>query len=387
MHISPEFVQAQNEVRVVTDKRFPALDGVRAVAILLVLMRHCYDRPLKDVSGINLAVQYVMSFGWIGVQLFFVLSGFLIGGIIYGQLEVHEFSFKMFYLRRALRILPVSFFYLAVVYHDWLAFDKATLYNFLFLNNYLGLGFTDHFWSLNVEEHFYLFFPAFFVLLHWLLRRSDSVKFLVIVIIALILFVWAMRYYIAVVHPIQLLFPDGVQTASHWQIDYFLFGVLAAVLQAHGLVPRRVWLSWLLLLTPVFYFGQAYLTDQIVTTPYFNPTSINFAVLAPLYGVYGFVVVLCAATQENIVTRILSLKVFRWIATLSYSMFIWHLLVIYVLHGIINQVLSRCSSPGVAVGFVLITVLTGTLLIALVSYILVEKPFLILRNRLSRANQ
>ena len=156
-----------------------SLDGVRAIAILLVMAFHFE----------------IIRFGWIGVQLFFVLSGFLIGGILLKEKNVSvplSFRLKNFWIRRSLRIFPLYYIYLLIfiiVYMLW-AFPSDYLHDLPYLLTYT-FNLTrisgswhespvyTHFWSLCVEEQFYLFFP--FII--FFLSPSSLRKLTLIVII------------------------------------------------------------------------------------------------------------------------------------------------------------------------------------------------------------
>jgi len=169
----------------------PALDGLRGLAILLVLARHTANE-LQPGRGLDVAVKRVLQVGWSGVDLFFVLSGFLITGILLDARGGRHY-FRNFYMRRSLRIFPVYYGSLFVTFAV-LPFFVATplfavlqrnqLWYWTYLVNVLspltgGTGTpynTAHLWSLAVEEQFYLLWPA----VVWvsgprrLLRRSEE---------------------------------------------------------------------------------------------------------------------------------------------------------------------------------------------------------------------
>lgn len=149
------------------DKYLIQLDGLRCVAVLLVLVDHW------------LAERNKLPLGPLGVTLFFVLSGFLISGILVRSKlkdealgRSHWFSFKQFYIRRSLRIFPIYYLSVFVLIGvnspsvqgkiGWHLLYGTNLYIAL---HETWLGITDHFWSLAVEEQFYLFFPLFIFLL------------------------------------------------------------------------------------------------------------------------------------------------------------------------------------------------------------------------------
>jgi peptidoglycan/LPS O-acetylase OafA/YrhL len=167
-------------------ERLRTLDGLRGIAILLVLVLHftLYGGP-APAAGLDLAVHRVAMAGWIGVDLFFVLSGFLITGILYDA-KGDEGYFRTFYLRRLLRIAPLYYGALAVFlvllpavwpWHEGLAWLRGeSLWYWTYLLNFRiaaegwpVFGALGHFWSLAVEEQFYLLWPVAVFLLR---RRS-----------------------------------------------------------------------------------------------------------------------------------------------------------------------------------------------------------------------
>ena len=155
-------------------KRIAALDGLRGLAILLVLMFH-YSFGGHTANKALQAYSFVASQGWIGVTLFFVLSGFLITGILWDS-RGQDSYIKSFYIRRACRIFPLYYLALGLVVAAACLIGQfhvaagRIIYPALFLQDFPGapafainstaspLG-LFHFWSLAVEEHFYLVCP------------------------------------------------------------------------------------------------------------------------------------------------------------------------------------------------------------------------------------
>src|SRR4029078_7222796 len=138
------------------ETKLPGLDGLRALAVLLVVVCH----------------QYVLSLGWVGVQIFFVLSGYLIPGLLVRDREQPLGSYlRDFYGRRALRIFPLYYAVLAVLLlasvsgiqlsgvREALPFAATYTYNFWYAAHGTVSYLLTHFWSLCVEEQFYLFWP------------------------------------------------------------------------------------------------------------------------------------------------------------------------------------------------------------------------------------
>jgi peptidoglycan/LPS O-acetylase OafA/YrhL len=162
----------------------PALDGVRGLAILAVLLFH-FVAPSDPKGPIDAAITWLFSYGALGVDLFFVLSGFLITGILYDS-RADPFYFRNFYIRRVLRIFPLYYGVLIIVFFVVPAIPAlddpeiaglrshqawAWLYG---VNIYLAihggwvLSYIEHFWSLAIEEQFYLAWP----LVVWLLAAK-----------------------------------------------------------------------------------------------------------------------------------------------------------------------------------------------------------------------
>ncbi|HEV2844590.1 MAG TPA: acyltransferase, partial [Thermoanaerobaculia bacterium] len=159
-----------------TAERLPALDGLRGLAILLVLLLHftVYGGP-PATEGIDKLFYRAAQAGWIGVDLFFVLSGFLITGILYDA-KGGENYFRSFYARRVLRIFPLYYGALAVFLLLVPALRPGSFWHWTYLSNvqiaregWPDSGALGHFWSLAVEEQFYLFWPVAVLLLA---RRS-----------------------------------------------------------------------------------------------------------------------------------------------------------------------------------------------------------------------
>jgi peptidoglycan/LPS O-acetylase OafA/YrhL len=162
----------------------PALDGVRGLAILAVLLFH-FVAPVNPQGPIDGAITWLFSYGALGVDLFFVLSGFLITGILYDS-RTDPAYFRNFYMRRVLRIFPLYYAVLVMVFfvvpeipalhgteiaglrnhQAWAWLYGVNIY--LAIHGGWGLSYIEHFWSLAVEEQFYLVWP----LVVWLLAAT-----------------------------------------------------------------------------------------------------------------------------------------------------------------------------------------------------------------------
>ncbi len=196
-----------------TGRHIPALDGVRGIAILMVLLGHLFVRnPNPQVSWPLRFAALLFSSGWVGVDLFFVLSGFLITGILYDTQRSAHF-FRNFYARRILRIFPL---YYAVILglmavslllgYRW--FVPGTLLYLTYLHTLWinGVGYTtapwvniNHLWSLAIEEQFYSVWPLLVFLLGR--KRRIAMAALVGVLLSVSLRCWVYRSGLIGAHP------------------------------------------------------------------------------------------------------------------------------------------------------------------------------------------
>ena len=219
------------------NRRIPQLDLLRAVAILLVIGRHL-ELPRPDgVVGVVAEGWYRV--GWIGVDLFFVLSGFLIGGLLINESRAHgSVDIRRFLVRRGLKIYPAYFVFLA--YLIFLPVVRAQLHgrsataelgeqlstswpHLVFVQNYSDVDTAQHLWSIGVEEHFYLLLP--FVVAALALRHSS--KLIVIGLASVLVFLVIRVISVATADPYS-----EHMTATHLRLDALLLGVaLRAILE------------------------------------------------------------------------------------------------------------------------------------------------------------
>ncbi len=371
-------------------KRYHALDGLRFIAITLVILQHIYDRILLAIYGESIFsdkfynLRIIAGVGWIGVQIFFVLSGFLIGDIIYKQFRKEEFSFKYFYINRSLRIFPAAWTFLFISSWYLIGFNKKTLYNFLYVTNYMGRSFESVLWSLNVEEHFYLFFPLIFFLLYKKLCNKPLI--LLTILFILVSFIWAGRLIYANftgINENELWFITG---QSHLHADFFLFGIIAAILCEHNFIPQNKWFSsatWLVFLcyVPLAIFTVRLKLCDVVSYIY------------PLIALWCFSLVILLKTQNNLLCKFLSKSLFRWIAVLSYSMYLYHIIIIKnIVRFIKSNVFINISFNNIYQNSPYITTLLAFLIVysisvsfAIISFTFVERPFLLLRGLLNKS--
>jgi len=346
--------------------RIPELDGIRGVAILLVLMVH-----FTLVPGLRDPLFSAVSFGWAGVDLFFVLSGYLITSILLkSRAEPHYF--QTFYTNRVLRIFPLYYTFLfGCLFFVPASFAHQAWY-WLYLENFLNawgksIPVMNHFWSLAIEEQFYLVWPV----VVWKLpaRRLTQVCAVLIIAIAAARFV--------VVH-FPLPSREFVYALTPLRCDALLFGALVACLQARGLLARFSFVvKWtaltgfaLLCFGIVRSHGTGYVEPGIERFGYFGVDLLFASLIAavPLWrGSRWF-----APARSGFL---------RFFGKYSYA--------IYVFHYPISRYLLSFAIGGVSPAVkALLVFLVGTVLsvaAALVSWNLLEKHCLALKARLHAA--
>jgi peptidoglycan/LPS O-acetylase OafA/YrhL len=337
----------------------PTLDGWRAVAVCLVIGAHC-DNMLRN-NGSWLAMRFAALFthAGYGVDIFFTLSGFLICTLLLREKErLRTISISRFYTRRAFRILPPMLLYLIFVSCLSISrllpnIGRSELFAvLLFYRNYaFGTWYTAHFWSLAVEEHFYLFAPLFILLLD----RKWAIRSALILIAACI----GIRY-LEFAHS---MFPGTlVQFRTENRFDGLLWGCLLALIMRGPSAEK--WLR------------------EHLSLPIFVGTIIAAAVLLEVFEsqpsrrtiVACAMPILIAYTVLNptsIVGRLLELPILKWIGRISYSLYLWQTLF-----------LPPMARPlGVFQAFPL--ALLAPVICASLSFYLVERPMVGLGHRLA----
>ena len=343
--------------------RVSELDGVRGLAILLVLVVH-----FALVPGLNEPLLSLVNFGWTGVDLFFVLSGYLITSILLKS-KSDPVYFQVFYTNRFLRIFPLYYAFLlgcAVVVSApvW----KQAWY-WLYLGNFLSatgnsIPVLNHFWSLAIEEQFYLVWP--------IVVRRVSTRRLIGLCAGAIGAVAVTRF--VVVH-FPLPSREFVYTLTPLRCDALLFGALIACLHQHGMLVRfSSAVKWAALAgLSLLCFG----IYRAHGTGYVEPGIERF-------GYLGVDLLFASLIAAVVLWR--KSRWFIWARSRFLGFFGKYSYGIYVFHYPISRYLVRAIGPGTypAINAAVILVI-GTLLsvaAALVSWNLIERHCLALKERL-----
>lgn len=367
--------------------RSRAIDALRAVAILLVLGCHCVVRP--DDSGVAAPLAGAWHrVGWAGVDLFFVLSGFLVSGLLFSEYRrTGALDVRRFLVRRGLKIWPAYFAYLAFL-ALWLTWQRwhgkpveafaALRANLLHLQNYLGTP-REHTWSLAVEEHFYLLLALLgFVGLQSRWLRARVRRHFPVVAIASVLGLAAVRHgqFLAGGRDAINLF------STHLRFDGLLLGTLLAYL--HHFRPAT--LAWSAARPgATLLAGAALALPTMIATPDLNAWTAG-AGLTVMYvgfalGVLGTVQLERSAAGAR-VFRSPAAGALARLGFYSYGIYLWHIDLAQTPLKKIAAALATTALPPEAVwaaltlAYVAVAVASGALMSRLI-----ELPALALRDR------
>lgn len=354
-------------------QHYPALDGLRGVAILLVLFVH------------NFGFMNYFFFGWLGVDLFFALSGFLITEILLNSLGQPGFL-KKFYIRRVLRIFPLfylvlllCFFLLPLIKNlqlDVSYYQENQVWHWTYLQNWLyvfkepyGDKLLMHTWSLAVEEQFYLLWP----LLILLLRRP---KFLLMAMLVILIMTGVARYIIWL-YKVEDLAYSSLYTFT--RIDGLCIGSMVALLQK--IDPRflKKHTPLIVLLMAAINFVFYFINDRSsFTLPYL--AFVGYTTFAVLFGILVYEAV---TGESKFLLFLLDNRPLKFFGKISYGLYVYHWPVFILFFDHLRNRLTgdymlslRAAElvSGIAVTLIAI-------FISVLSYRYFEKPFLQLKAK------
>ena len=356
-------------------QRQPGLDLLRALAIIVVVIYHA------GIMGFPLPNR-VHRWGWIGVDLFFVLSGYLIGGLLLTELgHNNRLNMRRFYARRALRIMPAYFVILAIYFliPPWREYSEMAqpFWKFLFSVQNIALhGGTafSHAWSLAVEDQFYLALPFLLLVLFWRPRAAIILSCVMLVVGVLL------RAFLAAQNPAVDRgvsfrgFQAWIYYPTWTRLDPLVLGVLIAAIEKFR--PRLwerltnmaiwLWLPALALIVYALWLGEG---DHIN----FSACVWQFPLLAT-----GMAVLLMCALSPRLPLGRIAIPGAAFIASIAFSAYLVQKLVI---HG----VAEFCQAHGIDTksALALITVQLCVYAAATILFFTVERPFLKLRHHLA----
>jgi peptidoglycan/LPS O-acetylase OafA/YrhL len=408
------------------NSRFPALHGLRVLAVLLVVQLHASDAITHESMGVHIGAvpsnwAALLSFNaWFAMDLFFIMSGFLIGHIL-----LYSFSdngtapsktpsgnvFKRFYLRRSFRTFPLYYFFYFAFYFlnkvwtcatpvSQIGFAEIRYQEMLYLTNYpfeawRYLAYWS--WSLSLEEHFYLLAPFFIFLLMKLSSHRARLIALATTwasgfFVRLGIYLWYVQY-----APMEFSAMRQLYTPTHARYDILVAGIFIAYLDFFFSDKVKAFLNrrW----TKVLMTSAACAGLAIILSPEINPTPLGLldtknlalmqytAMTGVLYFgtltgfIYTLIIIQCLYV-DNRVTRWLGQHSFLQLATLGYGIYLVHMPVVYKVAELMTRYLPR---PQDAFGLHWFCVTSVTMVIstalAYVMHIGIEKPCLFIRDK------
>ena len=295
----------------------PEIDALRAIAVVAVIIYH---------AKIYFLEKLILPGGFLGVDIFFVISGYLISSLIYRELkETRSFSFKNFYERRARRILPALFVVILVsIPFAWkyilptsfIDYAKSILYSIGFGSNFYFyfsgqlygaesglLKPLLHTWSLSIEEQYYLIFP----LLFFIICNYFKSKIIIIISIIAILSLIFSEYLTKVNAPLNFY----ILLSRSWEL---LFGTLIFLLESRRKKIINIYENYYILIGLILIISSLFLFEDSNGHP--NIKSI--------YPIIGVALVIYFSSPDLLITRLLSNKLFVGVGLISYSLYLWH---------------------------------------------------------------
>jgi len=361
-------------------KRLFGLDHLRALAIILVFVFH-YGRLFQHPDW----TYTISQFGWTGVDLFFVLSGYLISSQLFSSIaEQQAISFRSFFIKRIFRIIPAYLFVVAIYFLFPFCREReglAPLWKYLTFTQNLGLnlhthGTFSHAWSICIEEQFYLFLPIILATLVYfkVLKKSNI---LIVLLFGMGLLIRAYLWHKAV-----LPFKEQNDSWTYWyqwiyyptfcRLDSLLSGVLIAVIFQFYPTHKMKLLEYG---NPLLLLGIV-----VLTAAYFifidQETILASVVGFPMVSLGYGLMVLGAMCSTSILYTFNS-RITATIASLSYSIYLIHKITIHLTQEYFTSLSIEKDSNMMF----LICIIT-TLISAFIMNKIIEKPFLLLRDRI-----
>ena len=336
------------------------IDGLRGIAILGVVIYH---------AEILLNKNHILPGGFLGVDIFLVISGFLITRIIKNEYTNEgKFSFKKFYQRRFRRLIPALtvvviistiFAFFTLYPSQFLFFLKSAFSSIFFFSNiffhYAGESYGQsvlttipllHTWSLSLEEQFYLFFPVLLFIIYKF--REDKINFF------LLLFFLISLIFAISINPNNSSFNFYMLPSRGWE---FILGALLAVNEKKNLFKKNSLLSSL-----ISYVGLILIFYSFII---FENTN-NHPGLNTLLPTFGTALIIISSNSKNYINFLLSNSIIKNLGLISYSLYLWH-------HPIFSfSKILRLNNDDIMIKIFLITV---SVVLAYISFKFIEQNF------------
>ena len=352
-------------------KYLPSIDSLRALAVLAVIIYH-------------VDVNYLPG-GFLGVDLFFVLSGYLISSLIIKEFrKTGTVNLYNFYIRRARRLLPAVYFMITVGLVVMVLFNEVLLrkshldaiFGYIYSSNWWyifhKLDYFDsfgaqspfkHLWSLAIEEQFYMIFPLLFLFVNRKKKSKDGTyklnKNFLYVVLGLILVSLIAHILLFDINNISRIY-FGTDTRAF----SLLVGVVGAILYPMERLHAKVTPQQNMIYSVVSLVSIATLITVMIYTSEYNTLLYRGGFL--LVAILGLIVIISSGKQHTLMSRLLSFKPIVFIGKISYSLYLWHFPVL-----VLTTPVSEIGNPNII--FVILRVIL-TFILATASYVFVETP-------------
>ena len=352
-------------------KYLPSIDSLRALAVLAVIIYH-------------IDVNYLPG-GFLGVDLFFVLSGYLISSLLIKEYKkTGTLNLYNFYMRRARRLLPAVYFMITVCLLFMVLFNGVLLrkshldavFGYIYSSNWWyifhKLDYFDsfgaqspfkHLWSLAIEEQFYMVFPLLFLLVNRKKKSKDGTYILnknfLYVVLGLILVSLIAHILLFDINNISRIY-FGTDTRAF----SLLVGVVGAILYPMERLHDKVTQQQNMIYSVVSLASIATLITVMIYTSEYNTWLYRGGFL--LVAILGLIVIISSGKQHTLMSKLLSFKPVVFIGKISYSLYLWHFPVL-----VLTTPVSEIGNPNII--FVVLRVIL-TFILATASYVFVETP-------------
>ena len=329
------------------------INGLRAIAVISVVLYHAKFELFKG--------------GWIGVDIFFVISGFLISNIILSELNSESFSFRNFYLRRFRRIipallttilvsLPFGYFFLTPKANEEFTdsiFASLFFYSNLHFNN-LDFYVSEatkfmpflHTWSLAIEEQFYILFPLLTYLIFKFNKKFFGIYILIITFLSLIINVLTQdisKFYL-----------------PQFRVWELLIGVIIMIFSFNFQLPHLEKIGIPLMLIPIYYFDDSWIND----------------IEPKLIALTGTALILFSNSSKSLFSKIMNLKIFTVIGLSSYSIYLFHQPIFAFMRIYFTKIHWENISDNTLSSWEILFSLFLLFIISIINYYFVEKYFI-----------
>ena len=352
-------------------KYLPSIDSLRAIAVIVVIIYHIDANYLPG--------------GFLGVDLFFVLSGYLISSLIIKEYKsTGTVNLYNFYVRRARRLLPAVYFMITVVLIIITLFNGVllkksyldALFGYIYSSNWWyifhKLDYFDsfgsqspfkHLWSLAIEEQFYMFFPLIFLIFN---RKSKSNngnsklnKNFIYVVLSLILVSLIAHILLFDINNINRIY-FGTDTRAF----SLLVGVVGAILYPMDRLSERTTKKDNMIYSIVSLVSILVLIGIMINTSEYNTWLYRGGFL--LVAIIGLIIIISSGRQYTFMSKLLSFKPFVFIGKISYSLYLWHFPIL-----VVTTPVSEIGNPNL---FYVTLRIVLIFLVATGSYMFVETP-------------